>query len=123
MDIRIENNKIWAPLKNKWLVLTPEEKVRQQYIKRLVDNYGYSLEQMQQDPPIAESNGCETGRARADIVIWASPEQVNTKSPVIVVECKAENINISMGDYWHGSHYARYMNVNDNAKVYQQIIQ
>jgi len=112
MDIRIENNKIWAPLKNKWLVLTPEEKVRQQYIKRLVDNYGYSLEQMQQDPPIAESNGCETGRARADIVIWASPEQVNTKSPVIVVECKAENINISMGDYWHGSHYARYMNAS-----------
>ena len=26
MDIQIENNKIFAPLKNKWLVLTPEEK-------------------------------------------------------------------------------------------------
>ena len=46
MDIRIENNKIWAPLKNKWLVLTPEEKVRQEYIERLKDNYGYSYEQM-----------------------------------------------------------------------------
>ena len=43
MEVKIEKNKIFAPLKNKWLVLTPEEKVRQEYIKRLVDNYGYSL--------------------------------------------------------------------------------
>ena len=108
MDIKIENNKIWAPLKNKWLVLTPEEKVRQEYIERLKDNYGYSYEQMRQEVPVAEGNKRGTGRARADIVVWASPEQVNKKAPVIAVECKADNINISLGDYWQGSHYARY---------------
>ena len=54
MEVKIENNKIWAPLKNKWLVLTPEEKVRQEYIERLKDNYGYSYEQMRQEVPVAE---------------------------------------------------------------------
>ena len=110
MEVKIENNKIYAPIKGKWLVLTPEEKVRQEYIKRLVNNYGYSLEQMLQEVSVAEGNGRGTGNARADIVVWASPEQVNKKPPVIVVECKAENISISVGDYWQGSHYARYTN-------------
>ena len=108
MEVKIENNKIWAPLKNKWLVLTPEEKVRQEYIERLKDNYGYSYEQMRQEVPVAEGNKRGTGGARADIVVWASPEQVNKKAPVIAVECKADNINISLGDFWQGSHYARY---------------
>lgn len=108
MSLKIEGNKIWAPLKNKWLVVTPEEKVRQEYIERLKDNYGYSYEQMRQEVLVAEGNGRGTGRARADIVVWASSEQVNKKPPVIAVECKADNINISLGDYWQGSHYARY---------------
>ena len=108
MDIRIENNKIWAPLKNKWLVLTPEEKVRQEYIERLKDNYGYSYEQMGQEVPVAEGNERGTGGARADIIVWDSPDKVLKEAPVIVVECKAEYINISEKDYRQGSHYARY---------------
>ena len=108
MDLRIEDNKIWAPLKNKWLVLTPEEKVRQEYIKRLVDNYGYSIQQMKQEVLVAEGNGRGSGNARADIVVWGSPDKVEKEAPVIVVECKAENINISEKDYTQGSHYARY---------------
>ena len=108
MDIRIENNKIWAPLKNKWLVLTPEEKVRQEYIERLKVNYGYSYEQMRQELTVAEGDERGTGGARADIVVWASPDKVEEDDPVIVVECKAENINISEKEYKQGSHYARY---------------
>ena len=30
MELQIKNNKIFAPLKNKELVLTPEERVRQE---------------------------------------------------------------------------------------------
>ena len=108
MDIKIENNKIWAPLKNKWLVLTPEEKVRQEYIERLKDNYGYSYEQMGQEIPVAERGERGTGGARADIIVWDSPDKVLKEAPVIVVECKAEYINISEKDYRQGSHYARY---------------
>ena len=108
MDIQIQGNKIYAPLKKKFLVLTPEERVRQEYIQRLVDNYGYTLEQMQQEVTVAEGNKRGTGKARADIVIWASAEKVEKEAPIIVVECKAENINISEDDYKQGSHYARY---------------
>ena len=40
MEVQIKDNKIYAPLKDKWLVVKPEEKVRQRYICRLVDSYG-----------------------------------------------------------------------------------
>ena len=95
MEVQISDNgkEIYAPLKKKWLVLTPEEKVRQEYIKRLVDNYGYSYEQMGQEVPVAEGNERGTGGARADIIVWDSPDKVLKEAPVIVVECKAEYIN------------------------------
>lgn len=68
MDIQIENNKIYAPLKDKWLVNKPEEQVRQKFICRLVDSYGYSLDQMAQELQVSNSQRGQ-GAARADIVI------------------------------------------------------
>ena len=50
-----------------------------------------------------------TGSARADIVIWASvQDKADQKSPVIVVECKAQNITIKEEDYFQGQNYAYY---------------
>ena len=39
MEVQKRNNEkeIYAPLKGKWLVMKPEEEVRQKYICRLVD--------------------------------------------------------------------------------------
>ncbi|EEH67987.1 type I restriction enzyme HsdR N-terminal domain-containing protein, partial [Acinetobacter haemolyticus] len=48
-QIDIDGKKIFAPLKDKWLVLTPEERVRQEYICRLVNHYGFDLAQMDQE--------------------------------------------------------------------------
>ena len=48
MELKINGNKIFAPLKNKEFVLTPEERVRQEYICRLVNHSGYDLSQMEQ---------------------------------------------------------------------------
>ncbi|MGD9931542.1 MAG: N-6 DNA methylase [Mangrovibacterium sp.] len=111
MDLKVktEGNKVYAPLKDKWLIATPEELVRQEYIRRLVNNYGYSLEQMQQEVTVAEGNKRGTGRASADIVVWRSKEDVYKKPPVIVVECKADNLTIISDDYYQGAHYARYV--------------
>lgn len=36
MEVQIKDNKIYAPLKGKWLVTKPEEEVRQKYICRLL---------------------------------------------------------------------------------------
>ena len=111
MDIQRRNNdkEIFAPLKNKWLVNKPEEEVRQKYICRLVDSYGYSLDQMGQEVPVVMGNGRGTGRARADITVWRSKEDKMAnpqKSPIIIVECKAESVSIRETDYYQGNSYA-----------------
>ena len=108
MDIQIENNKIFAPLKNKWLVNKPEEEVRQKFICRLADSYGYSLDQMAQELQVTNSHRGQ-GAARGDIVIWRSKEdKTNGKSALIVVECKAESVTIHEEDYFQGYNYAAW---------------
>ena len=109
MEIKIKNNEIFAPLKNKWLVYKPEEEVRQKYICRLVDSYGYSLEQMAQELQVTNSQR-GLGAARADIVIWRNKE--TNKCPLIVVECKAESVTIHKEDYYQGMNYASWAHAN-----------
>lgn len=41
LKIKRENGKIFCPLADSWHIETPEEKVRQEYIKILVENYGF----------------------------------------------------------------------------------
>lgn len=46
LKIKRENGKIFCPLADSWHIETPEEKVRQEYIKILVENYGYPNRQI-----------------------------------------------------------------------------
>ena len=106
----IIGNKIKAPLKGKdvWLMLKPEEQVRQEYICRLVNNYGFSLEQMAQEIQVSNSQRGQ-GRAMADIVIWRNAkDKIENNSPIIVVECKAEHITVREEDYFQGYNYASW---------------
>ena len=112
MEIQIKDNKIYAPLKEKWLVNKPEEVVRQTYICRLVDAYGYSLEQMAQEMQVTNSQRGQ-GAARADIVIWRNKEDKDkNKYPLIVVECKAETVTIHKEDYYQGMNYASWVHAD-----------
>ena len=52
LKIERENGKIFCPLADSWHIETPEEKVRQEYIKILVEDYGYSLDQMAQETSV-----------------------------------------------------------------------
>ncbi|MCF2873347.1 MULTISPECIES: N-6 DNA methylase [unclassified Tenacibaculum] len=110
MEVQIDNkkNKIFAPLKDKWLVNTPEERVRQEYICRLVNHYGFQLNQMEQEVTVSNSQRGQ-GRAQADILIWKSAkDKTEENSPIIVVECKAENITVREEDYFQGMNYASW---------------
>ena len=108
MEVQIKDNKIYAPLKDKWLVVKPEEEVRQRYICRLVDSYGYDLKQMDQELKVTNSQRGQ-GAARADIVIWKSAkDKTESKSAFIVVECKAESVTIRKEDYYQGYNYAAW---------------
>ena len=97
---------LWIPLRNKWRNVSgkPEETVRQQFVRHLCDNLGYTLGQMDQERRTMHGHRSP----RADIVVWET-QQAKTlnKTPVLVVECKAENVEISVRDYYQGQSYAR----------------
>lgn len=108
LEVQINGNKIYSPLRDKWLVLTPEEQVRQSYICRLVNVYGYALEQMDEELKVNNSHRGQ-GKARADIVIWKSKEdKKKNKAAFVVVECKAETVKIRQEDYYQGANYAAW---------------
>lgn len=128
LTIRQKAGKIFAPLTGKWHIETPEEFVRQNYICKLVNDYGYFLDQMTQELKLTSSSR-GTGSARADIVIWASvQDKTDEKSPVIVVECKAQNITIQETDYFQGQNYAYFsgakflVTTNEKETKYFQVI-
>lgn len=103
-----KGDKIWSHLRQKWLVETPEERVRQEYLPILTREYGFTLDQMDEE---LEVTGRGTGQARADFVIWRSAEdKTEQKSPIIIVECKSDNVTIKPDDYSQGDNYARLTN-------------
>lgn len=74
LDIKRENGKIYCPLTESYHIETPEEKVRQEYIVKLVNEYGYPLDQMAQEIKVNNSQRGQ-GKARADIVVWKSKKR------------------------------------------------
>ena len=108
MEIKTESNQIYSPIRDKWLVLKPEEEVRQRYVCRLVDSYGYDIKQMGEEVKVTNSQRGQ-GAARADIVVWRNEEDKRKgKNALIVVECKAENVTIRQADYFQGYNYAAW---------------
>ncbi|UZD39639.1 N-6 DNA methylase [Capnocytophaga ochracea] len=102
MEVQIKDNKIFAPLKDKWLVLRPEEKVRQEYICRLVNSYGFDLKQMDQDSKV------QGIYLNYSILIWKNKNsKINNESPLIVIQCKADSVIIKKEDYFKGLDFSR----------------
>lgn len=71
---------IWDPIRLSWVEPTPEEKVRQQLIRKMIRELGYpkGLIAVERDLP--------TGR-RFDLVCYAQGKEV--LHPLLLVECKA----------------------------------
>ena len=114
LTLQEENGKIYCPLKDAWHVSKPEEKVRQAWVCKLVNEYGYSLEQMAQEVSVTTSKKASgeargDGNARADLVVWKSKEdKIAEKHAFIVVELKAENVRVRVEDYYQGYNYASW---------------
>jgi type I restriction enzyme M protein len=103
-----EKGRIFSHVRQKWLVETPEERVRQAYVVTLHNEYGFGLDQMDEELHVA---GRGSAKARADVVLWrTAQDKVDSKAPLIVVECKADNITIQAADYAQGEAYALYCN-------------
>jgi type I restriction enzyme M protein len=106
LEIRRKNGKIWSHVRSIWLEETPEERVRQEYLKVVVEEYGYALPQIDEEREVTGKRG--TGNARADFVIWASEQdKLDQKNPLIIIETKSDNVTIQPSDYSQGENYAR----------------
>ncbi len=85
--IKTENNKekIFDPIRKKWIILNPEEWVRQNFLQYLVNVLGYpaSLIAIEKEISLGEL------KKRFDIVIYRN------SLPYIIVECKEMNAPLS----------------------------
>ena len=126
INVKEKKGKIWSHVRNIWLIKTPEELVRQQFLILLVNQYGYEINQMGEE---LEVTGSGSGKARTDYAIWKTKEdKASNKSPFIVVECKADNVAIDKEVYFQGEHYARmtgapfFVTHNNNETKYWRVV-
>ncbi len=107
-QIPVRPNQLFSRVRQKWLVKTPEEEVRQTFLDVITTEYGFALPQIAEEE---ELTGRGSGRARADFVIWRTvQDRQDKKPPLIVVECKSDNVTIKAADYGQGDNYARLTN-------------
>lgn len=105
LSVKRKEGKIWSHIRKKWLDETPEERVRQEFLCVLVNEYGFPPEQMAEEEDLT---GRGAAHARADFVIWrTSQDKTDGSNPLIIVECKSDNVTINEKDYYQGDHYAR----------------
>ena len=80
-----EREQVFDPLRKKYVALTPEERVRQSFIRWLNDARGYPLSLM------ASEYSIQFGKKdyRCDIVCFSSNLQ-----PLLAVECKAPHVKL-----------------------------
>ena len=104
-----KQGKIYSHVRKKYLVETPEERVRQEYLLVLHNEYGYSLDQIDEEiDPNQSGKQRGTAQARADFVIYRSAADKNgDATPLVIVECKSDNVTIRETDYQQGENYAR----------------
>ena len=81
-----EVQRIWDPVRRRWLVLTPEEWVRAHVVRYLVDCTGVPEALIRVEYPVLLNGQPQ----RADVVVCTSSGQ-----PRLVVECKAPTVTIT----------------------------
>ena len=80
-----ESDYIFCPIRKKWLVLTPEEWVRQNVIQFLVHDLNFSLTAINSEI-VVNINGL---KKRADLIVFKK------EKPFLIVECKAPQVEIT----------------------------
>lgn len=105
---------IFDNLRKKYLVLTPEEWVRQHYVQYLVQEKNYPVSLIALEKQLTINNL----KKRTDIVVYNKDGQ-----PEIIVECKAPHIKISQDTFDQIARYnlqlkAKYLIVTNGLEHY-----
>lgn len=104
---RIKSNEnkysIFDIIRKKYIVLTPEEWVRQHYIHYLIEEKGYPISLIAVEKKLSINNLTK----RTDILVF------NTAgTPEIIVECKAPSIKITQDSFDQIARYNLKLNAN-----------
>lgn len=104
LNIRINNGKkeIFDPVRKKYVVLTPEEYVRQQIISYLTNEKGYPLGLLKVET-VLNLNGMTK---RTDIMVYS-----RSGNPIMIVECKAESVQLTQAVFDQLARYNLKFNV------------
>ncbi|NBA84893.1 restriction endonuclease subunit R [Emticicia sp. CRIBPO] len=93
----IEDKKyIFDVIRKKYLVLTPEEWVRQHFVNLLINHYGYSRSLIKMEAGLTYHQLAK----RSDILVYK-----NDGSPFLLVECKSEDVKIDKSVLAQASRY------------------
>ncbi len=116
LTIKKEEGKtfIYSPVRKKYLVLGPEEIVRQLVIQYLVKEKGLPLSRMAEERMLVVNNL----KKRWDILVYDK-----NGNPEILVECKAPEVKIDQSTFEQIAHYnlalkVPYLMVTNGIKTY-----
>ncbi len=104
--------RIWDALRGQWLVLTPEEWVRQHLIMFLVEHCAAPPGMIRQECPVSIQGTSQ----RADVVVWGRDGKA-----MMLAECKAPDVDIDAAVFRQAIRYnsilkARYILVTNGLK-------
>lgn len=80
-------NKLYCPFRRKWVASTPEEGVRQAFLRAMVEQLGYPQSLIAVEVPIEVGAGVTK---RCDAVVYAS-----SLRPLMLLEFKAPEVEIT----------------------------
>lgn len=81
--MKVSNGKVWDEVRGRWLVLTPEEWVRQHTIEYLTSKLGVEPHRIGREVLLTKGQ-------RADIVVYD-----RSAKPTLIIECKAQSVAIT----------------------------
>lgn len=117
-EIEVDNGKVFCLIRKKWLVLTPEEWVRQHFIHLLISTLNYPRGMMKLEHAISYFKN----QKRSDITVLDRENGV-----FLLVECKAPSVAIDQKVVNQVAAYnkvlnAQYMAVSNGLKhfIWQQ---
>ena len=93
---------VFCAWRRRWVRLTPEEWVRQQFLHRLVDDYHYPAGRIGVEVAIAVGDA----KKRCDAVVY--DEQLQ---PLVLIECKAEHVALTQSTLDQALTYNRQLRV------------
>lgn len=99
-NLKLLDNQIWDVLRQKYVLHTPEEWVRQHFIHYLME-LGYSKNLMASEKLVKYNNMSK----RCDIVAFN-----NKNETLLIVECKAPHIKLNQDTFYQVAKYNSVLN-------------